>query len=62
LRRVVNFESIALEVPEEIERTQSAGTRWIIMASLLWGSWCHKRLLTDVGVDLTGNSQLLACS
>jgi hypothetical protein len=56
LRRVVNFESIALEVPEEIERTQSAGTRWIITASLQWGSWCHKRLLTDVGVDLTGNS------
>jgi hypothetical protein len=35
LRRIVEFESIALEVPEEVSHTQSVGTRWIIMASLL---------------------------
>jgi hypothetical protein len=51
-----------LKVPEEISCTQSVGTRWIIVASLLWGSWCYKCLLFDVGVDLTGVSQLLACS
>jgi hypothetical protein len=41
---------------------QSVGTRWIITASLLWSCWCHKRLLSDVGVDLTAISQLLAYS
>jgi hypothetical protein len=54
LRQVVNFESITLEVPEEISHMQSIGTRWIITASLLWGSWCHKRLLPGVSVDLSG--------
>jgi hypothetical protein len=38
LRRVVDFESIALEVPEEVSRMQFVGTRWIIMASLLQSS------------------------
>jgi hypothetical protein len=32
---------------------QSVGTRCIILASLLWSSWCHKYLLPDVGVDLS---------
>jgi hypothetical protein len=33
---------------------QSVGARYIILASLLWGSWCHKCLLPDVGIDLSG--------
>jgi hypothetical protein len=33
---------------------QSVGTRWIILASLLWGSWCHKCLLPGIGVGLSG--------
>jgi hypothetical protein len=33
---------------------QSVGTRYIILASLLWDSWCHKFLLPGVGVDLSG--------
>jgi hypothetical protein len=28
--------------------------RCIILASLLWGNWCHKCLLSGVGVDLSG--------
>jgi hypothetical protein len=32
---------------------QSVGTRWIILASLLWGSWCHKCLLRSIGVGLS---------
>jgi hypothetical protein len=43
-----------LEVPMEVSCTQSVGTRWIILASLLWGSWCHKCLLPGVGVGLSG--------
>jgi hypothetical protein len=43
-----------LEVPEEVSRTQSVGTRRIILASLLWGSWCHNCLLRDIGVGLSG--------
>jgi hypothetical protein len=38
LRGIVNFESIALEVSEKVSCTQSVGTRWIVMVSLLWGS------------------------
>jgi hypothetical protein len=38
---------------------QSVGTRWIIVASLLWGSWCRRCLLPDVGIDLSGVSRLL---
>jgi hypothetical protein len=33
---------------------QFVGTRWIILASLLWSSWCHKCLLLGVGVGLSG--------
>jgi hypothetical protein len=62
LRRVVDFESIALEVPEEVSRAQSVGTRWIIMASLLRSGWCRGCLLPDVGVDLSSVSWLLACT
>jgi hypothetical protein len=62
LRGIVNFESIALEVPEDVSRMYSVGTRWIVVASLLWGSWCCRYLLLDVGVDLTGVSRLLACT
>jgi hypothetical protein len=29
------------------------------VASLLWGSWCRRCLLPDVGVDLSGVSRLL---
>jgi hypothetical protein len=54
--------SVALEVPEEISRTYSVGTRWIVMASLLWGRWYHKCLLLGVGVDLSGVNRLKACS
>jgi hypothetical protein len=54
--------SVALEVLEEVSGTQSVGTRWIIAASLLWGSWCRRCLLPDVGVDLTGVNRLLACT
>jgi hypothetical protein len=43
-----------LEVPEEISCTQSVGTRWIILASLVWSSWCHKCLLLCVDVGLSG--------
>jgi hypothetical protein len=60
LRRVVDFESIALEVPEVISRTQSTGTKWFIMASLLWCSWCRRCLLPNVSVDLSSVSWLLA--
>jgi hypothetical protein len=62
LWRIVNFVSMTLEVPGEISRTRSVGTRWIIVASLLWGSWCRRCLLPDVGIDLTGVSRLLACT
>jgi hypothetical protein len=41
---------------------QSVGTRWIIAASLLRGSWCRGCLLPDVDVDLTGISRWLACN
>jgi hypothetical protein len=58
---VVNSESVMLEVPEEISRAQSVGTRWIITTSLLWGSWCCGCLLPDVDVDLTGISRWLSC-
>jgi hypothetical protein len=51
-----------LEVPEEVSHTQSVGTRWIIMASLLWGSWCHRCLLPNVGVDLSNVGWLVACT
>jgi hypothetical protein len=34
--------------------------RWIIAAAQLWGSWCHKCLLPDVGVNLSSVSRLLA--
>jgi hypothetical protein len=60
LRRVVDFESIVLKVPEEVSRTQSVGMRWIIMASLLQSSWCRRCLLPGVGIDLSGVSRLLA--
>jgi hypothetical protein len=33
---------------------RSVGTRWIILALLLWGSWSHKCLLPGVGVGLSG--------
>jgi hypothetical protein len=32
------------------------------LASLLWGSWCHKCLLPGVGIDLSGISRLKACT
>jgi hypothetical protein len=35
--------------------------RWIIVASLLWGRWCHKCLLREVGVDLSDIVQLEVC-
>jgi hypothetical protein len=60
LWRVVDFESIALKVPEEVSRTQSVGMRWIIMASLLQSSWCRRCLLPGVGIDLFGVSRLVA--
>jgi hypothetical protein len=51
-----------LEFPEEVSRVQYVGTRWIIVAAMLWGSWCRRCLLPDVGVDLTGVSRLLSCT
>jgi hypothetical protein len=36
--------------------------RWIILASLLWGRWCHKCLLRGIGVDLSDISQLEVCT
>jgi hypothetical protein len=62
LRQVVDFESVTLEIPEEVLRAQSIGTRYIILESLLWGSWYRMCLLPDVGVDLTGVSRWLACT
>jgi hypothetical protein len=62
LRRVVDFESIALEVLEEVSCMQYVGTRWINMASLLLGSRCCRCLLLNVGVDLSSVSWLLACT
>jgi hypothetical protein len=56
LWRVVDFESIALKVPEEVSRMQSVGMRWIIMASLLQGIGCRRCLLPNVGVDLSSVS------
>jgi hypothetical protein len=59
LWRVVNFKTVMLEVPEEVSCTYSVGARWIIVASLLRGSRCHRCLLPDVVVDLSGVERLL---
>jgi hypothetical protein len=32
------------------------------MASLLWGCWCHKCLLHEIGVDLSDIGQLEVCT
>jgi hypothetical protein len=66
LRRVVNFESIVLEVPEEVSRAvcwhEVDHLLWGSTRLLLWSSWRCRRLLPDVGVDLTDIGRLLACT
>jgi hypothetical protein len=52
LWRVVNFKAVVLEIPEEVSCAYSVGMRWVIMASLLRGSWCRRCLLAGVVVDL----------
>jgi hypothetical protein len=59
LRGVVDFEAVAFKVPEEVSCTQSIGTRWIVMVSLLRGSWCCRYLLTGVVIGLSGINWLL---
>jgi hypothetical protein len=59
LWRVVNFKAVALEISEEVPCAYSVGTRWVIVASLLRGSWCRMCLLPSVVVDLSGVEQLL---
>jgi hypothetical protein len=59
LWRVVNFKAVVLEISEEVSCAYSVGTRWVIVASLLRGSWCRKCLLPSVVVDLSGFERLL---
>jgi hypothetical protein len=59
LWRVVNFDAIALEVPEDVSYTYSVGVRWIIVASLLRGSRYRRYLLPSIIADLTGVERLL---
>jgi hypothetical protein len=56
---VVDFEAVAFNVTEEVSCTQSVGARWIVMASLLRGSWCCRYLLANVVIGLFDVNRLL---
>jgi hypothetical protein len=59
LRRVVDFETISLKVPQEVSGAQAICMRLIVLPLLLRGTWCRGYLLPDIVVDLPGVDWLL---
>jgi hypothetical protein len=61
LRRVVDFEAIALKVPQEVSGKQAVGMRFIALLLWLRGGWSCGCLCPDVFIPLPGVVGLFSC-